>query len=199
MAKMGSTVDEAIEAVESQVKADLEKCVEGEVEVTLHTEEDGFPCTPMDYGFDRLDDLVDVESMTFTTYNETPDTLDVSEGSCYIEVYTSNLRSNCRITNQPDWGDIYIYVKSDTHSVTYESLLQYIVSMRKESHFHEEICECVYKRLYDLLKPEELMVACLYTRRGGIDINPIRATHQELIDEHPMTDVETQVNKTMRQ
>ena len=34
----------------------------------------------------------------------------------------------------------------------------------------------VYKRLFDLLddKNDELMVCILYTRRGGIDICPIR-------------------------
>ena len=26
------------------------------------------------------------------------------------------------------------------------------------------------------------MVACLYTRRGGIDINPVRATHKHLYE-----------------
>ena len=34
----------------------------------------------------------------------------------------------------------------------------------------------------DRVKPKGLMVACLYTRRGGIDINPIRATHDTLFE-----------------
>ena len=91
-----------------------------------------------------------------------------------------SLRSNCRVTNQPDWGDVYVHIKGN-YSVTPESLLQYIVSMRKENHFHEEICECIYKRLWDLLQPQELFVACLYTRRGGIDINPVRASSHEVL------------------
>ena len=61
------------------------------------------------------------------------------------------------------------------------SLLKYIVSFRDECHFHEEICECVYKRLHDIFKPTELFVMCLYARRGGIDINPVRASSQELM------------------
>jgi len=32
----------------------------------------------------------------------------------------------------------------------------------------------IYKRLWDLLSPDALYVACYYTRRGGIDINPVR-------------------------
>jgi 7-cyano-7-deazaguanine reductase len=54
--------------------------------------------------------------------------------------------------------------------------------MRKENHFHEEVCECIFKRFYDILKPRDLFVACLYTRRGGIDINPVRAMKQQTIN-----------------
>ncbi len=32
----------------------------------------------------------------------------------------------------------------------------------------------IYKRLYDLLDGGELFVCALYTRRGGIDICPVR-------------------------
>ena len=60
-------------------------------------------------------------------------------------------------------------------------MLKYIVSFRNECHFHEEICETVYKRLKDRLFPDELVVTCLYARRGGIDINPVRASHVGLL------------------
>ena len=62
------------------------------------------------------------------------------------------------------------------------SLAQYIVSHRQVSHFHEEICEMIFTHLMQAYQPEKLMVACLYTRRGGIDINPIRASNINLID-----------------
>ena len=91
------------------------------------------------------------------------------------------MRSNCRVTNQPDWGDIYICIDGDK-TITPQSLAKYIVSHRQVSHFHEEICEMVFKHIYDAVKPKGLMVACLYTRRGGIDINPIRATHDTLFE-----------------
>ena len=111
-----------------------------------------------------------------------------------------SLRSNCRVTNQPDWGDVYIHIKGE-NSVTPESLLKYIVSMRKENHFHEEICECIYKRLYDLLDPEELFVSCLYTRRGGVDINPTRATDDNTLYKYGggIVDVMNFCTKTARQ
>ena len=56
-----------------------------------------------------------------------------------------------------------------------DSLIKYLTSFRQEYHFHEECCEMIYKRLSDILnKNDELFVCALYTRRGGIDINPIR-------------------------
>jgi len=123
----------------------------------------------------------------FNTYTETPEllqqdmSLNTSEFDYTEQYYHSGLlKSNCRVTSQPDWGDIYIYMKSNS-IVDKVSLLKYIVSFRDECHFHEEICECVYKRLHDIFKPTELFVMCLYARRGGIDINPVRASSQELM------------------
>ena len=56
----------------------------------------------------------------------------------------------------------------------------------------------VFKHLYDKCKPEELMVACLYTRRGGIDINPVRTTHDWNIPDG-FTDIHFLNEKTLRQ
>jgi 7-cyano-7-deazaguanine reductase len=46
--------------------------------------------------------------------------------------------------------------------------------------------------------PEELMVCAMYTRRGGLDINPVRATHKELIPSF-FADVKCRLEKTLRQ
>lgn len=132
--------------------------------------------------FTPLESLVDTTNTKFNHYNESPSIL-ISKTSHepYMAVKSYSLRSNCRVTNQPDWGDVYIYINGPIH-LEYDSLLQYIVSMRKENHFHEEICECIYKRLLDQLKPVDLFVGCLYTRRGGIDINPVRASNYTILD-----------------
>jgi 7-cyano-7-deazaguanine reductase len=79
-----------------------------------------------------------------------------------------------------------------------ESVAKYIVSHRTVSHFHEEICEMVFKHLRDAYKPDDLMVSCLYTRRGGLDINPIRATHSRFIPDF-FTDTDYRIAKTLRQ
>lgn len=118
------------------------------------------------------------ENVEISEYSENADILVDIANTNYDDTsffHSGLLKSNCRVTSQPDWGDVYIYIKG-SHTVTRESLLKYIVSFRDECHFHEEICETIYKRLYDLLDPEQLCVLCLYTRRGGIDINPVRHT-----------------------
>ena len=203
MAKMGSSVAIARANVEETVWNDMIevlKCEDDQdLKVVLHINEDEGYAKPMAGSWVQLEDHVDVEHIDFSHYNESPDILEVVESDGKADRYMSNsLRSNCRVTNQPDWGDIYIHVKG-AKTVTPESLMQYIVSMRKENHFHEEICECVYKRLWDLLGPSELVVSCLYTRRGGIDINPIRASSFNLLYKNSISDAYTLTSKTMRQ
>jgi 7-cyano-7-deazaguanine reductase len=148
--------------------------------------------------FQTLEDMIDHTELSFDQVNENPDILkhDFPYG---MVVKTSLLRSNCRVTNQPDWGDVYIAMNGPSVP-TYESLAQYIVSMRKENHFHEEICECIFKRLSDKFQPENLVVACFYTRRGGIDINPVRYTSVEYFKKFFIDFASTDVTfKTLRQ
>ena len=204
MHKMGCTITNAIRSVERKITDDLTNALDTEVDVTFHYDEQNeLPVAPITGHFVRLESLVDVEEIEFTEYEESPETLDRAPmlGFMPFQVTSSALRSNCRITNQPDWGDIYVHISGED-CVTPESLMRYIVSMRKENHFHEEICECVFKRLKDILADDtEILVACLYTRRGGIDINPIRATSYDLIDAYAfgLVDSDEPHRKTARQ
>jgi len=185
MAKMGATYEEACANIEIQITRDLSEVLQTNVRVAFFdysVQDQKWDAVSPD--FDIIEDFVDVNTMTFDQYNEDPNTLVIVDQERMYDAWTTNaLRSNCRVTNQPDWGNIYVYIEG-TKTVTPESLLQYIVSMRKENHFHEEIVECVYKRLYDLLPQGTIIGVCaLYTRRGGIDINPCRVSNQDLIDD----------------
>jgi 7-cyano-7-deazaguanine reductase len=200
MADMGPTIDVAMQSSLTQIKRDMEAVIGGKVDVAIFTEEVKGYQPAMRGSWLQLEELVDVANVSFDQYNENPNTLKVidnPQGNAF-RIKSNSLRSNCRVTNQPDWGDIYIHIKGNK-VVTTDSLLQYIVSMRKENHFHEEICECVYKRLSDLLSPDELMVSCLYTRRGGIDINPIRSNVRGLWIQQPIAHADSMTTKTMRQ
>jgi 7-cyano-7-deazaguanine reductase len=108
-------------------------------------------------------------------YKEDPSLLALApeEGLDVRRYHSALLKSNCKVTSQPDWGDVYVSMEG-TKFPTPSSLLQYIISFRDECHFHEEICETIYQRLWTTFSPAGLEVTCLYARRGGIDINPTR-------------------------
>lgn len=202
MSKFGNNKDAAVAEVERVMSGDLGTLLDTTVGVKLHFKETNADVFPKLYheSFLELEDHADIESMEFTHFNESPDILEVDtnlENSRTLRIHTSLLRSNCRITSQPDWGDAYIHIAGDDVP-SVESLLQYIVSFRKEDHFHEEVCEMLYKRLLDKFNPSELMVTCLYTRRGGIDICPARATNVELLSTN-LADINVHVAKTLRQ
>jgi len=199
MARLIETTDD-VYIIEDKISNDLSKAVGGVVEVFIQRG-DIDTVKPIIGDFASLEHYCNIQNMSFDNYNESADILEVVPSIGRYERWRSySLRSNCRVTNQPDWGDVYIHIKGE-NAVTPESLLKYIVSMRKENHFHEEICECIYKRLYDLLDPEELFVSCLYTRRGGVDINPTRATGPHTLYKYGggIVDVMNFCTKTARQ
>jgi len=205
MQKFSKTYDKAIDLAAAKIQIDLSILLGTDVSVDLFT--DGyFNITPGESAFrgtfPHLEEIVEVQNMDFPFYNENPDILKIDHETEHnlFSAKSNALRSNCRVTNQPDWGDVYIAMEGESIP-THKSVLQYIVSMRKENHFHEEICECIYKRLLDKFKPEHLIVGCLYTRRGGIDINPVRATSMEMLLRYSkaLMTPGILVNKTMRQ
>ena len=199
MARLIDNTDD-IWIIEDKITTDLREVLQtDEVEVFLRWG-DIDTVKPIIGDFISLEHYCNIKKMVFNDYNEYPGILEVVQSIGRYERWRSySLRSNCRVTNQPDWGDVYVHIKGDK-AITPESLLKYIVSMRKENHFHEEITECIYKRLHDLLEPEELFVACLYTRRGGIDINPVRASSNHVLYKYgAIADVTNFTTKTARQ
>ncbi len=191
MYRCGDTPEQVIDKIDYIASRDLSELLETNVKV--HTipssvKPTGAPVfgkkqyTTLEEYFDSTE----LKDMHLHTYSESPELLELlsieEEGveSNTVRWHSSLLKSNCRVTSQPDWGDVYIMYKGQQH-VCPVSLLKYIVSFRDECHFHEEICETIYKRLNDVLLPEELVVTCLYARRGGIDINPVRASADSLL------------------
>ena len=196
MTKIGDNAPDCISGIEARVKRDLDELLETNTTVSFYASD--FETEPLSFSedFEELADIVDLDRIDFTSFKSDASQLEEREATeCK---YRSNLlRSNCRVTNQPDWGDVFIYMKGDSVPSP-DSLAKYIVSHRTVSHFHEEICEMIYAHLTERFQPEQLMVACLYTRRGGIDINPIRATHSMLVPEF-FTKPEYTIRKTLRQ
>ena len=190
MTKLGNTVEAVKASIEQMAKKDLTELLETEVGVILYTNgsmlaHDLMSEWHIEPNTDQkeyitLEDEYPIQDTVFDTYEESPELLEVLDSDVNITRYHSALlRSRCRVTSQPDSGDVYISF-TGRKTVDPISLLKYIVSFRDECHFHEEICEALYKRFYDLLQPETLSVKCLYARRGGWDINPERVSHAAL-------------------
>ena len=94
--------------------------------------------------------------------------------------YSNLLRSNCPVTNQPDWGTLAVLMTSNK-TVDEVGMLRYILSFRQHNGFHEQCVEQIFADLSQYYEPSELMVRAWYTRRGGIDINPCRVSDIRLM------------------
>ncbi len=160
----------------------------------------------------NIQNMVAYENIEITEYNESPDILKVIENAHFddpmyehmykdvmkgtnpinasepqVNMFAINtVKSNCRVTSQADFANGIIITKSK-YTISSESLLKYITSFRNENHFHEECSHMIYDRIFKALRavdPEaQVGVILLYTRRGGIDINPIRVSTPEMFNE----------------
>lgn len=167
------------DAVRDRLRADLaEACWRGSgsnasvgVRLLLPELFDREPVHELDgLNLDRLD-------IECTEYSPNPDLLRASFDEVQVEeVLTSNLlKSNCLVTGQPDWGSIQI--RYTGAPIEQEGLLQYLVSFRNHNEFHEQCVERIFMDLWRRCKPTRLAVYARYTRRGGLDINPLRTSH----------------------
>ena len=105
---------------------------------------------------------------------------------CQQKFYTHSLRSRCRHTKQKDSGSILIFVKyksSSRYILDQTSIIKQVVSLRDSTEFHELLCEKLYTDFLKMSCIEEVCVVMNYCRRGGIDINPVRASSLSYIKE----------------
>lgn len=121
---------------------------------------------------DNLD--VSCESQT-----PNPQLLKISENKAVVEetLYSHLLKSNCPVTSQPDWASVSIHYRG--RQIDHASLLRYIVSFRGHDEFHEHCVETLFIQLLNFCQPQALTICAYYTRRGGIDINPMRSTNTQ--------------------
>ncbi len=176
----------------------LQEYIAGRIRLDL--EDIGIVCTVVRLDLDHLDvELPRHNLFKFPffplekelDYRQTPnnelDVIPVPDTDKSVLGYTmrvsASIRSNCKVTNQPDWGTCYIAIKPDRRIMSLNSIFNLLTSFRQQNHFHEEVCEMLYNDLNNLLKPNELLVACNYLRRGGIDINPVRASSYTLLQD----------------
>lgn len=109
-----------------------------------------------------------------------PDFLYSNPDAVVEETLVSHLlKSNCPVTGQPDWASVQIRYSGPR--IGRDGLLRYLVSFREHSEFHEQCVERLFVDLRAHCLPSRLAVYARYTRRGGLDINPFRATPGSLL------------------
>jgi 7-cyano-7-deazaguanine reductase len=168
---------ENAEAVTSLIAADISSIIGVDVEVRLYTLEQYSQRGLDECPGDNIDDL-DIVAAN----HDNPDArlLSFASQSVVSEQLNSNLfRSNCPVTNQPDWATLYIAYKGQ--QLDRGALLQYIISYHNHQGFHEQCVEQIYLDLLELSRPQELTVYARFVRRGGLDINPYRTSTSEQV------------------
>ncbi len=157
--------------VRAALERDLSACAEGEVTVALFRlqEVEGQPIGHFaGYCIDEQD--IEIDNYQFSTdYLEQATQPEIVEE----QLVSHLLKSNCLITNQPDWGSVQISYRGPR--IQREALLRYLVSFRNHNEFHEQCVERIFNDILRFCKPEKLSVYARYTRRGGLDINPWRS------------------------
>ena len=163
-------------AVQQTMQHDLSECAQGDVTVRLN------PVAVYDsQKIDHLQgDYIDEQDIEITSYEFNADWLKdcVSDEIIEEKLVSHLLKSNCLITNQPDWGTLHIHYVGK--KIDHEKLLRYVVSFRQHNEFHEQCVERIFCDLMHYAKPEKLTVYARYTRRGGLDINPFRSNFENL-------------------
>ena len=172
------------QAVKATVEKDLSACLK--TDVTLEIFEvniaNSLPISAPQG--DCIDNALDSSDKKIAIVSDVdPSSLTVAHqgaSDSQLQILHSHLlRSNCPVTNQPDWGTLEIQI--DSQQIDCAGLLEYILSFRQHNGFHEQCVEQIFSDLTQAFAPKTLMVRAWYTRRGGIDINPCRVSDISLL------------------
>lgn len=172
-----NTAFSSVSDVEDRVKQDIAERIGGDVTVTIHPlNHSKYNSLHHSFKGECLDDL----DVSCSVYKVEPKFLTVSDELVEECLYSDLLKSNCLVTNQPDWGSVQIEYKGK--KIDREGLLKYLISFRNHNEFHEQCIERIFMDIMRLCKPESLTINGRYTRRGGLDINPYRSTKKPIMD-----------------
>lgn len=172
---LNNTLFTDVDEVRAIVKNDLEARLGGSVFVDI------FPLEHLKNelifsGFSG--ECIDELDLECSHYELAPTLLSCGDEDIQETLYSNLFRSNCPVTNQPDWASIQIAYTGK--KINHEGLLQYFVSFRNESEFHEQCVERIFIDIMKYCHPASLSVYGRFTRRGGLDINAYRSSDPDL-------------------
>ncbi|MCD6046868.1 MAG: cyclohydrolase [Gammaproteobacteria bacterium] len=159
-------------SVAATISKDLSEAAGRVVSVQLFSLDEYFEKRPLTK-FDGV--CLDQQNVAIQTYENSINLLRTeSEEQVHEVLYSDLLKSNCLVTGQPDWGSVQIAYTGA--KIDRQALLQYLVSFRLHNEFHEQCVERIFTDIWRACAPKMLSVYARYTRRGGLDINPIRSS-----------------------
>lgn len=168
---LNNTPFPSVAVLQQIIANDLSAVINHDVQVMLTLLQDYRQLTLLAQLAGENIDKLDVEC---NDYKVNPNYLSAG-GQVVSETLCSDLlKSNCLVTSQPDWGSVQIHYKGK--QINREGLLKYLISFRDHHEFHEQCIERIYVDIMSYCEPSELRVYGRFTRRGGLDINPCRAT-----------------------
>jgi 7-cyano-7-deazaguanine reductase len=155
-----------------QIARDLSQAAGAAISVMLMT-----PHASAGAEIDRLEGIL-IDDLPIDIENYGPPNahyLQADAGQVLDETLVSHLlKSNCPVTGQPDWASVQIAYRGPR--LDRAGLLRYLISYREHSDFHEQCVERIFIDIMRQCSPQRLAVYARYTRRGGLDINPFRAS-----------------------
>lgn len=183
LASFSSHIFNNEQEVVATIQNDLSKVVDAPIELQMLKLGAFYDQKISCFDGENIDNVLDIK---IEHYNVNKELLGVKSDNIVSEALYSNLlKSNCLVTNQPDWASIYIKYKGQ--EIDRVGLLKYIISFRDHNEFHEQCVEHIFTDIMEKCAPEELTVYAKYTRRGGIDINPYRSNMPYDIEEIDQT------------
>lgn len=161
------------QSVIATIKKDLEKVCQTPIEIFIE------PVALKDINEQALKEYrcIDEENATITTYQRDISLLAQGNTTACEKLVSHLFKSHCLCTGQPDWGSIFI--EYEGQSICHKSLLAYLISYNRHVGFSENCIEQIFMDLMSVFKLEKLTVFGRFLRRGGIDINPYRSTHEQ--------------------
>lgn len=162
--------------VRALLRRDLSEATGGDVDVVVDMPERWSAYARVDPAGVVVDDVVPA------AFPEAPDaaclrTLDAPAVDETLLFH--GFRSVCPVTGQPDYATVELAYRGAP--IERAALAAYLFGFRRHEGFHEHCVERIFADVATRCRAASLCVQARFTRRGGVDISPVRATEASLV------------------
>lgn len=157
-------------AVEAALRKDLSIAIGANVDVRVDTPEHWSRHARVDLGGESIDGEIPA-SLPREPHADALRTLRARVDETLVY---HGFRSVCPVTGQPDYASVGITYRGA--AIDRPALAAYLFGYRHHPGFHEHCVERMFVDVMRACAPDALSIEARFTRRGGVDISPIRAT-----------------------